>query len=282
MTNCRIAPRYFDHTANPHLPSLRIDFSRSTSGVFQDFTKYVLNRDGHLGLLVGHAPPLADRNDLDLPSWCPDYRDFRSHRTSSLSLRDTGHCKPQLEEFRIERHSEQDLGRLSVHGVKIAEVVDEDLTGRQHSGSSDSTYEFLISTRNYRHGDDLGRYVTQTHNRPDLTYKKLKFPPEVGMYVSRTPEENWQLLNVDRLNRGDMLIICRAHRSFRLCAPHMKILILRPSSGDFFQYVDQATSDANSTSSTLFHDGRLESLFGQTAEALDKIYDNPAQDFVIV
>ncbi len=57
-----------------------IDYSKPTSVVFQDLTKYIIARDEHLDVLFEHLPAETDTG-LNLPSWCPDWR-VHKHRSS--------------------------------------------------------------------------------------------------------------------------------------------------------------------------------------------------------
>ncbi|EMC91765.1 hypothetical protein BAUCODRAFT_304131 [Baudoinia panamericana UAMH 10762] len=65
----------------PHVAVL-IDYSRSASQVFQDVTKYIMNRNRNLELLIFHVATPSDRNDLRLSSWTPDWRHFSYHLES--------------------------------------------------------------------------------------------------------------------------------------------------------------------------------------------------------
>ncbi|KAI1404756.1 heterokaryon incompatibility protein-domain-containing protein [Hypoxylon fuscum] len=64
-----------------HRPSLKVDYGRSVSEVYQDVVRYEIERTGSLGILdfVGSRPTSSD-----LPSWTPDWRlydpKFAQHR----------------------------------------------------------------------------------------------------------------------------------------------------------------------------------------------------------
>ena len=58
---------------------LPIDYSQSVSRVFQDVTNYIVNRFGNIHILWSHTPERRHSDDLELPSWTPDWRYFSEH-----------------------------------------------------------------------------------------------------------------------------------------------------------------------------------------------------------
>jgi hypothetical protein len=64
---------------------LPIDYSRSPSQVFQDLTKYIIKRDRSFAVLIESPESPSLENDLDLPSWCPDWRTYWHQYTGHTS-----------------------------------------------------------------------------------------------------------------------------------------------------------------------------------------------------
>jgi hypothetical protein len=61
-------------TGGARTPDFPVDYSRSTSDVYQDTVKYFINRDRNLDILALLLTSRNDQSDADLPSWVPDWR----------------------------------------------------------------------------------------------------------------------------------------------------------------------------------------------------------------
>lgn len=79
--------------------SLQIDYTYSATRVFQDVTKYILNRDQCLRILYLHVPVTGARNDLQLPSWTPDWRDPPLHCRASAATLDSDDEYYRIQNF---------------------------------------------------------------------------------------------------------------------------------------------------------------------------------------
>lgn len=65
-------------------PAMVVDYTLSTSQVFQSLTKYIINRDQCWEVLDYHTPEKS--RDLDLPSWTADWRAWSRHRKNHAIL----------------------------------------------------------------------------------------------------------------------------------------------------------------------------------------------------
>lgn len=117
LTDCQVSdvtPERF----RDDLPAIPVDYSLSTSQVFQLLTKYLIYRDQSLEVLETHNP--ARSRDLSLPSWTPDWRDWSGHRselakpTINISRQEPGDdVRPALQTSQ----TYTDWDRLHVRGV---------------------------------------------------------------------------------------------------------------------------------------------------------------------
>lgn len=71
-------------TSNRSSPILTVDYTKSVSEVFQDFTRYIISRDGNLDILKAQVPHSATECEICLPNWCPDWRVFTGHAPPNL------------------------------------------------------------------------------------------------------------------------------------------------------------------------------------------------------
>ncbi|KAJ9638834.1 hypothetical protein H2199_006694 [Coniosporium tulheliwenetii] len=106
--------------------TLPVDYSKSVSEVFQDVAKYFINRDGSLAVLY-----LTDGrrgNDIDLPSWTPDWRYAFEARgvTTFIDLLTERVQKLEhsvYEHFRADKQNENDTGLLRATGLPLCQIT---------------------------------------------------------------------------------------------------------------------------------------------------------------
>ncbi|KAG8526107.1 uncharacterized protein KY384_000100 [Bacidia gigantensis] len=67
-----------DDSATNTVPCIEIDYEKTVSQVYQEVTKYIINRDRNLDILC-ILNTHRDQNSEDLPSWVPDWRVPTSH-----------------------------------------------------------------------------------------------------------------------------------------------------------------------------------------------------------
>lgn len=117
---------------------LTVDYSRSTSQVFQDVARYVMNRHKMVSLLY-LGGRFGKANDISLPSWTPDWRqmtDIYPFGVIEHAVRKSGEEHDYEGEFfcRADKFStpsacdqrnraEDDI--LALQGVILAEVLDD-------------------------------------------------------------------------------------------------------------------------------------------------------------
>lgn len=115
-----------------HIPELTVDYSKDLSSVFEDVAKYVLYRDRslHLLYLTGHC---GVSNDLELPTWCPDWRYENDDTISELN--------DEIDEFNLThglmkrghlegaRHFGLTPRELLIEGIVLGSVKLPDLSG---------------------------------------------------------------------------------------------------------------------------------------------------------
>lgn len=125
MSNCQVgatdsAASYADGTA------VVTDYSMTPSLVFQNFTKYLINRTKSFHPLGWHQPNRAHGNDLSLPSWCPDWRSCAHGENGSNPMQ------------RFLHQSYNNVDRLSLPGILLATRE----LGRSQMKESDNTSKF--------------------------------------------------------------------------------------------------------------------------------------------
>ena len=213
-TNCRTtvrAQQVLDGLDSQHFPALEIDYSRETSVVFQDITKYILNRDRSLLVICNHIPLAAEESDLGLPSWCPDWRQY-SHASSST----IGYSIPP------QRYD--NVGRLEVKGFLVATAV--------HDGSHSFFPDWSYGWGDQRYAEAISRYWKLPSDVPLV--QRLEFPRKVPMNTG----------SLNSFKTGDLLIMSsqrfsEAEDPIPLRERVAEFLILRKRDSEGFTYVGQ-------------------------------------------
>ncbi|KAK5700736.1 hypothetical protein LTR97_005253 [Elasticomyces elasticus] len=138
MTTCRVARSADMDQSDANIPSLPVDYSRPLSVVYQDLTKYFVNRDRNLNVLALLDSERTPRSpDLHLPSWTPNWGNLARYNTSSLLF-------PRLWRRKDEGtlpfswQDPDDIGVLRLEGIEIGKIckqwIEEDrsLTTKVH------------------------------------------------------------------------------------------------------------------------------------------------------
>ncbi|KAK4565268.1 hypothetical protein LTR86_003885 [Recurvomyces mirabilis] len=98
--------------------AIDIDYSRSTSLVFQDVTKYILDRDRSLQILLYHTGRSHSRQKLGLPSWTPDWRRFERHNHDPRFRQ-----LDRLHKSELEWSFRSDAGCLILQGFQVGTIA---------------------------------------------------------------------------------------------------------------------------------------------------------------
>lgn len=136
LMDCQITDSMPALNATP--ASMILDYGLSTSQVFQTLTKYIINRDRSLRVLARHIP--AKSEDVRLPSWTPDWRNWYWHVEQTFDAKDTS--RDGLYTTALARQDYTRYDTLIVQGYVVARFASTP-EGRQelsyHSQSSVSS-----------------------------------------------------------------------------------------------------------------------------------------------
>lgn len=125
LTNCRTR-RDGDVQEQQGHETLEIDYTRTPSQVFQDVTKYIMNRDGSLDFLFNVSGLLHRYGDSDwLPSWTPDWTMFDRHWTPPRRFGYNSELSPLPGLKTLPRQHSDDDDSIRISGVVLGFVLEE-------------------------------------------------------------------------------------------------------------------------------------------------------------
>jgi hypothetical protein len=222
--------------------ALDIDYSKTTSEVFQDLTKYIIMRDHHLEILAAHMPPKTEDNDLGLPSWCCDWRSHKhffrpdesvQFNASSINPRNTFRVAADVTSMGPQGESLHDARRrLLVEGHVLTEVASID-----HKYKNSDFFPISINLSDHKAAELAQRFR--------------------GVYL-----ENCAALE-DRIAPGDLIIVPSAElltvslngSAVEGVSHWQTALVLRPQGTEAFSYVGQARHETLDLQSWPLYDG---------------------------
>jgi hypothetical protein len=260
LTNCHFnAPAYF--RTEERGASLDVNYSKPTSVVFQDLTKYIIDRDHSLTILFEHQPISGAGNDLSLPSWCPDWRVFRHRRDPRVTDNYTKYrTMPEEAAMRWKRQLFKAHGRLFIDGrmmgflenitapnrreeaIATSRAITADGVAWESAAHESSTWDAFWNSHPLRgpKDDDRGKFDINVRYTKTIQHGMAK-EEELLLFDSCDLRS--------RCNAGDVLVA-----PFYDWNPH-SILVLRKRGYDGFTYVGQAWHPYLFMHRRIFEDG---------------------------
>ena len=193
------------------LPHLVVDYSKSIKTIFEDLTKYIIARDGHLGILWEHWPSQSLSDDLELPSWCPDWRTYK-HRS-------------KLGDQAYEHRSDFMLWELGGEGETTFWNWQQGLG----AGAELHVNGILFVTVNHMDIDEgVGKAIVTLNKSKSLVETGSRLDRKCTLYCLAGSEACIAI--------GDLVIVCHEIDS----AGGRLVLLLREAASGTFAYITQA------------------------------------------
>ncbi|KAK4916037.1 hypothetical protein LTR49_015948 [Elasticomyces elasticus] len=155
LSGCRVSTMH--DIKRPDVPTFLVDYKRSLAVVYQDLTKYIINRDRSLDVLQAlrfQSERLQTLGALQLPSWTPDWSDltaYEKHCAVSASLS----SDQAQRSFPVPWQHTAEVGVLHVNGVIMGAIRERavmtkeqisTLTEHARAGSDPSTWDSMMYT----------------------------------------------------------------------------------------------------------------------------------------
>ncbi|KAK5723320.1 hypothetical protein LTR15_005018 [Elasticomyces elasticus] len=149
------------------MPAFLVDYKRPLAVVYQDLTKYIINRDRSLDVLQAlrfQSGRLQTVGALQLPTWTPDWSDltaYEKHRAVSASL-----ASDQAQRsFPVPWQHTAEVGILHVNGVFM---------GSLHSRVAMSKEQISILTEHARASSDPSTWDSMMYTvQPNPAHSQL-------------------------------------------------------------------------------------------------------------
>ncbi|KAK3619449.1 hypothetical protein LTR56_024016 [Elasticomyces elasticus] len=165
LSGCRVSTMH--GIKRSLVPAFLVDYKRPLAVVYQDLTKYIINRDRSLYVLQAlrfQSGQLQTVGALQLPTWTPDWSDltaYEKHRAVSASLS----SDQAQRSFPVPWQHTAEVGILHVNGVFM---------GSLHSRVAMSKEQISILTEHARASSDPSTWDSMMYTvQPNPAHSKL-------------------------------------------------------------------------------------------------------------
>ncbi|KAJ9605788.1 hypothetical protein H2200_009637 [Cladophialophora chaetospira] len=193
----------------PKTIALPIDYTRSVSQVFQDATRYLINRDRRLDVIL-LAFSSRDRGS-DLPSWTPDWENLDYNMQQNSNHKDWRqnffrHYEHACLEGQLPTQKYKDDGILHISGLFYGRLLpnegDQGLRVVPHAThASLSTFDFLRDT------DSCEYDFTSFRRIPTSFYKGYRDSPQPSILAELLDTNRARILIPETSIAGDVVVL---------------------------------------------------------------------------
>ena len=209
LSNCKVAQGPPDD--EPHNDGiLFVDYTASASVVFQNLMKHLINRDKSYEHLLDYYSASTRHGNTELPSWCPDWRDFWHYRW--------GRAADKTRQIAFQRQSYQAVGILAITAVPLAVrscPKQERQSGRSKTNQAPQPDSWIMTT-------DVSRVVPS--NLVGILAERLE-------NLDRGPGKSSKRLYSGCFEQGDILVMLDVFYA------NFRTIVLRPRAEGDYIYV---------------------------------------------